>query len=151
MYWCTKYGLQHDINSFALRRSWGGHENTKMVFAELNCHVFNVYGRQNTCDSIAHFFLPKYSILAKTQLRCRETFSREKDVFRISQESPLGFIKPVTFSAFFKYSTYDMHAGLIDSKSLIMLWNYTTQKKLRMNCVYFIVVSTSNACKLLKD
>ena len=39
MYWCTKYGLQHDINSFALRRSWGGHENAKMVFAELNCHV----------------------------------------------------------------------------------------------------------------
>ena len=42
VYWCTKYGLQHDINSFALRRSWGGLENAKMVFAELNCHVFMV-------------------------------------------------------------------------------------------------------------
>ena len=39
VYWCTKYGLQHAINSFALRRSWGGHENAKMIFAELNCHV----------------------------------------------------------------------------------------------------------------
>ena len=40
MYWCTKYGLQHDTNSFTLRRIWGGFENAKMVFAELNCHVF---------------------------------------------------------------------------------------------------------------
>ena len=40
MYWCTKYGLQHDTNSFALRSSWGGHEDAKMVFAEFNCHVF---------------------------------------------------------------------------------------------------------------
>ena len=40
VYWCTKYVLQHDTNSFALRRSWDGHENAKMVFAELNWHVF---------------------------------------------------------------------------------------------------------------
>ena len=39
MYWCTKYGLQYYINSCALCCSWGGHENAKMFFAELNCHV----------------------------------------------------------------------------------------------------------------
>ena len=43
VYLCTKYGLQHDTNRFDLRRIWGGVENAKMVFAELNCHVFYLF------------------------------------------------------------------------------------------------------------
>ena len=50
MYYCTKYGLQHDTNSFALRRIWGGFENAKMFFAELNCHVFYALSQQPSDD-----------------------------------------------------------------------------------------------------
>ena len=42
MYLCIKCSLQHDTNGFALRLIWGGLENAKMVFAELNCHVFKI-------------------------------------------------------------------------------------------------------------
>ena len=64
VYWYTKYVLQHDINSFALRRSWGGHENAKMFFAELNCHVLldNIWLYKNDYGLIGSFkVLLKYS------------------------------------------------------------------------------------------
>ena len=34
--------LIFDCYIFTPRRSWGGHENAKMVFAKLNCNVLNI-------------------------------------------------------------------------------------------------------------
>ena len=32
--------MVYNMTQAALRHSWGGHENAKMIIAELNCHVF---------------------------------------------------------------------------------------------------------------